>query len=111
MVQPPGPPKLELKLEPSTPGLLPQPPPCLTTTGDDTQRQMGAMPYVRPAKVFRIFLTSLHPNSLLGLPGLLCTIGLSRAKGHETADIPIHVYGPPGTAEYLSSVFMVCVCV
>lgn len=46
--------------------------------GDDTQRQLGSVPHVKPSKVYRIMLTSLTPDCLLGLPGLLCTCNASR---------------------------------
>ncbi|KAL6757377.1 beta-lactamase-like protein [Haematococcus lacustris] len=75
--------------------------------GDDTQRQLGAMAHVRPSKVFRLFMTSLTSESVAGLPGLLCTIGQARVRGHETTDIPIHVYGPPGLANFLANIYMV----
>lgn len=47
------------------------------------------------------------PDALLGLPGLLCIVGASREKGHETADIPVHVFGPEGTTEFVSTMFEV----
>lgn len=58
-------------------------------------------------QVFRIFISSLSPERVLGLPGIICTIGAAREKGHENADIPVHVYGPPGLAAFLTSVFEV----
>lgn len=56
---------------------------------------------------------------------MLCVIGASREKGHEKADIPVHVFGPQGTCEFLSTMYdvscvgggwrvgavSVCVCV
>ncbi|KXZ50002.1 hypothetical protein GPECTOR_18g157 [Gonium pectorale] len=75
--------------------------------GDDTQRQVGRLQHVRPSKIFRIFLTSLAPESVLGLPGLMCTINSARERGHELSDIPVHVYGPPGTADFLASMMRV----
>ncbi|KAG2432584.1 hypothetical protein HXX76_008928 [Chlamydomonas incerta] len=75
--------------------------------GDDTQRQVGQAYHVKPSKIFRIFLTSLAPEAVLGLPGLMCTINASRERGHELADIPVHVYGPPGTAAFLVSMMRV----
>lgn len=75
--------------------------------GEDTQRQLLAMFHVRPAKVFRIFLTSMSADRVLGLPGLLCSLAASRVRGAEKTDIPIHVYGPPGVADYLATMFQV----
>jgi ribonuclease Z len=75
--------------------------------GDDTQRQFGRMEHVRASKVHRIFVTSMTADCVAGLPGLLCTISASRETGHEAADIPVHLYGPPGLAEYISMVLKV----
>lgn len=49
----------------------------------------------------------MDPDNLLGLPGLLCTVSSSRVRGHETADIPVHVYGPEGLAEFIAGMFKV----
>lgn len=75
--------------------------------GDDLQRQLGSLTVLRPSKVFRIFITRLTPDCLLGLPGLMCTIGAARVRGHASADIPVHIYGPQGIAEFLCIVFKV----
>lgn len=48
-----------------------------------------------------------HTEAVLGLPGLMCTINASRERGHEFADIPVHVYGPPGTAAFLVAMMRV----
>lgn len=53
---------------------------------------------MRPSKIHRIFITARTADRLLGLPGILCTICMTRTRGHESADIPIHIYAPPGTA-------------
>jgi ribonuclease Z len=55
----------------------------------------------------RVVVTRQAPDAMLGLPGCLCVIGSSREKGHETADIPVHVFGPPGTGDYLSTMYEV----
>ena len=89
--------------------------PCLHTKithihthiGDDLQRQLGSLPVVRPSKVFRIFITRMTSDCLLGLPGLMCSIGAARARGHVTTDIPVHIYGPEGIADFLCTVFKV----
>ncbi len=59
------------------------------------------------AQMVRIFISSRSPERMLGLPGLICTLSSAREKGHEVADIPIHIYGPSGTAEFLASMFQV----
>ena len=33
--------------------------------------------------------------------GMLCTLSWAREKGFENSDVPIHVYGPEGLAEYI----------
>ena len=33
--------------------------------------------------------------------GMLCTLSWARERGFENADIPLHVYGPPGLADYI----------
>ena len=63
--------------------------------------------HLKASKIFRVFVSSLRADRALGLPGLLCTLGAARAKGHENADIPVHVYGPPGTADFLASLYQV----
>ena len=35
--------------------------------------------------------------------GMLCTLSWARERGFENADIPLHVYGPPGLADYIRS--------
>ncbi len=52
-------------------------------------------------KLERIFVSNLAADNIAGLPGMLCTISAAREKGHEAADTPLHVYGPPGLAEYI----------
>ena len=34
---------------------------------------------------------------------MLCTISAAREVGHETADVPVHLYGPPGIADFLAA--------
>lgn len=56
-------------------------------------------------QMHRIVVSRQTPDALLGLPGVLCVIGSSREKGHEKADIPVHVFGPEGTCEFLSTMY------
>lgn len=58
-----------------------------------------------PPQMHRIVVSRQSPDALLGLPGVLCIIGASREKGHEKADIPVHVFGPEGTTEFLSTMY------
>lgn len=60
-------------------------------------------PLLRPGKISRIFLTSANGDGLLGVPGILCTIAASREQGTVSADQPVHVYGPQGTGQFLTS--------
>ncbi len=46
-------------------------------------------------------MSSLAADNILGLPGMLCTMSAAREKGHENADMPVHLYGPPGLANYV----------
>lgn len=61
--------------------------------GEGTQRQM--MRSVGLAHIDGIFITHLHGDHFLGLPGLLKTLGL---MGRED---PLDLYGPPGLEEML----------
>ena len=56
-------------------------------------------------QLHRIVISRQAPDALLGLPGVLCIIGASRERGHETADIPVHVFGPEGTCEFLLTMY------
>lgn len=38
-----------------------------------------------------------------GRAGMLCTISAAREVGHEAADVPVHLYGPPGIADFLAA--------
>ncbi len=56
---------------------------------------------VRWGRIDRMFISSMALENTLGLPGMLCTISSSRLRGHELADIPLHLYGPQGLAEFI----------
>jgi ribonuclease Z len=75
--------------------------------GEDTQRSLIGHTLVDWKRIDRIFISSMDPESVLGLPGMLCTISASRSKGHEAADIPVHVFGPPGLVSFVSSMLAV----
>ena len=53
---------------------------------------------LRLSRLRYVFVTHLHGDHVLGLPGLLGTLNLSR---HES---PVTVFGPPGIARYLRDV-------
>ena len=42
-------------------------------------------------------------QSVAAAAGMLCTLSWARERGFENADIPLHVYGPPGLADYIRS--------
>jgi ribonuclease BN (tRNA processing enzyme) len=71
------------------------------------QRSLIGHTLVDWKRIDRIFISSMDPESVLGLPGMLCTISASRSKGHEAADVPVHVYGPPNLVQFVSSMLAV----
>lgn len=71
--------------------------------GEDTQRGLLGHPLVDWKRIDRVFLGSMTPEAVLGVPGMLCMLSASREKGHENADYPVHVYGPPGLVAFVSS--------
>lgn len=69
----------------------------LIDCGEGTQRAMLQF-RVSFANIHRIFLTHLHGDHCLGLPGLLSTMSLCGMRH------PVHVYGPYGTAKYIGMI-------
>lgn len=63
--------------------------------GEGSQRQM--MRFNTGFNVRAVFITHLHADHFLGLPGLLRTMGL---QGHRD---PVEVYGPPGSTAVLKN--------
>ncbi|HHW04957.1 MAG TPA: ribonuclease Z [Methanothermobacter sp.] len=64
--------------------------------GEGTQRQM-ARAKVSPMKIKNIFISHLHGDHILGLPGMIQTLAF---RGRTE---PLHIFGPPGTKEVLEA--------
>jgi ribonuclease Z len=62
--------------------------------GENTQRQM-IQAKVSFHKKLKVFITHLHGDHVLGLPGVLQTMALMDRKE------PVSVYGPPGIKDFL----------
>ncbi len=65
--------------------------------GEGTQRQL-ILAKVNFMRITRVFITHLHGDHFLGLPGLLQTLGF---QGRERR---LHIYGPPGIEELVERV-------
>ncbi|MDR2698224.1 MAG: ribonuclease Z [Candidatus Methanoplasma sp.] len=74
---------------------------ALFDCGEGSQRQMMVSPFSF-MKIKGIFITHMHGDHFLGLPGLLQTMGLSGRKDKLT------VCGPKGMSAALDSIFSVC---
>lgn len=70
----------------------------LMDCGEGTQRQM-IMAGIRPTKINKILITHWHGDHVLGLPGLIQTLGISE-YGHT-----LKIYGPAGTKKFLEHMF------
>ena len=75
--------------------------------GEDTQRTLLGHKLVDWKRVDRIFVTSMSPEAVLGLPGMLCTLSSSRDASLAHSDLPVQVFGPPGLVAFVSSMLSV----
>ncbi|MBN1683011.1 ribonuclease Z [Candidatus Bathyarchaeota archaeon] len=66
--------------------------------GEGTQRQMVSA-HISFMKIYKILISHLHGDHILGLPGLLQTMSLLHRE--DSLDI----YGPKGTHNFLQSIF------
>ncbi len=66
--------------------------------GEGIQRQMR-IAGIKPAKITRICLSHWHGDHVLGLPGLLSTMGA------DNAGKKVYIYGPKGTKQYVERMF------
>ena len=69
--------------------------------GEGSQRQLMVSPFSF-MKVDRIFISHMHGDHILGLPGLLQTMGMSGRKK------PVTVFGPIGIQKALNSMMDAC---
>ncbi len=70
----------------------------LVDCGEATQHQI-LHTSLKPSKIAKIFITHLHGDHILGLPGLLSSRSF---LGGEDA---LHIYGPVGLEEWLTTTF------
>jgi ribonuclease BN (tRNA processing enzyme) len=74
----------------------------LFDVGEDTQRALARTPLVKAGRLDAAFLSGAAAAGLAGLPGVLCIASAARdAEGGLSHGTPVHVFGPPGVAEYL----------
>jgi len=64
--------------------------------GEGIQRQMK-IAGIKPAKITKLLITHWHGDHVLGIPGLMQTMGASEYEKK------LHIYGPEGTKEYIKN--------
>ena len=69
----------------------------LVDCGEGTQRQFRKA-RINPGKVTRLLITHWHGDHVLGIPGLIQTLALS--KYNKT----LYIYGPKGTKKFISEI-------
>lgn len=62
--------------------------------GEGTQKQM-TIAGIKPTKVNKIFISHWHGDHMLGLPGIIQTLGISEYEK------TLRIFGPEGTEEHL----------
>ncbi|PLW80878.1 ribonuclease Z [Candidatus Woesearchaeota archaeon] len=68
--------------------------------GEGTQRQMK-ITGIKPSKISKIFISHWHGDHVLGIPGLLQTMGANQYEGK------LQIFGPKGTKEKIMNMFKV----
>ncbi|MCL2687949.1 MAG: ribonuclease Z [Methanobrevibacter sp.] len=68
--------------------------------GEGIQRQLANVK-ISPMKINQIFISHLHGDHILGLPGLIQSMGF---RGRDF-NSPLHIYGPPGLEKTKQSIF------
>jgi ribonuclease Z len=66
--------------------------------GEGTQRQIKQAG-IRPSKIRKIFISHWHGDHVLGIPGLIQTMG------HNDYEGTLEIFGPKGTKLYMSRIF------
>jgi len=66
--------------------------------GEGTQRQLK-MAGIKPTKITKVLISHWHGDHVLGLPGLISTLGIS--EYNKT----LRIYGPKGTKEFIDHMF------
>lgn len=70
--------------------------------GENTQRQLK-IAGISPTKVTKILISHWHGDHVLGLPGLIQTIGSKWIEGEQSSKLQI--FGPKGTKEHVKHMF------
>jgi ribonuclease Z len=64
---------------------------------EGTQRQMEKAK-LSVGKINKIFITHLHGDHIMGIPGILQTLSL------QNREKPLHIFGPEGTAAFIKAI-------
>jgi ribonuclease Z len=70
----------------------------LIDCGEGTQRQLK-LAEIKPTKITKIFISHWHGDHILGLPGLIHTLGASEYSK------TLEIYGPKGTKKHMKNLF------
>lgn len=70
----------------------------LIDCGEATQLQLKKV-RISPAKITKILITHWHPDHILGLPGLIATLGASNYQKE------LEIYGPKNTKKFFNNLF------
>lgn len=70
----------------------------LLDCGEGTQHQILRQSHLNPSHLRRIFITHMHGDHIYGLPGLLCSFGMTGILDQ------VDIYGPPGLEDYIKMV-------
>lgn len=73
----------------------------LFDAGEGAQHRILGSPFLHPGSLDHIFITHLHGDHILGLPGVIHCVCCNMTPGMP----PLHVYGPPGLRRMLRVVF------